>query len=108
MKHRNVATYRLHHGRSKKAILEIIADDAPGLFRIVWPDIGLSDRANLTRCKVAALEWAQHQKMARGRNLSVAQRLKSLSNFLWSGPYSDLKQPGVPAAHPESISRAAA
>jgi len=36
MKHRNVATYRLHHGRSKKAILEIIADDAPGLFRIVW------------------------------------------------------------------------
>src|SRR5262245_31418740 len=104
MKHRTIATYRLHHGRSKKAILEIIADDAPGLFRIVWPDIGLSDRANLTLCKAAALEWAQHQKkMARGRNLSVAQRLNSLKNFSWSGPYRGLNQPGVPAANPESI-----
>jgi len=52
--------------------------------RIEWPDIGLSDLANLTRCKDAALAWAEQQVAAEHRNLSVAQRLKSLKNFQWS------------------------
>jgi hypothetical protein len=80
--------YRLHHGRSKKPILEIVADsDAPGLWRIAWPDIGLSDRTNLTRAKAAALEWAETSLMTERRKMSGARRLKSLDNFSWSASY---------------------
>jgi hypothetical protein len=80
--------YRLHHGRSKKPILEIVADsDAPGLWRIAWPDIGLSDRTNLTRAKAAALEWAETSVMTERRKMSGARRLKPLNNFSWSGSY---------------------
>jgi uncharacterized protein (DUF2237 family) len=74
-----IISCRLHYGQSQTPVLEIIPDPS-GLYRIAWPDIGLSDLANLTRCKQAALEWVQHQ-MAKGSNLSVAQRLKSLKNF---------------------------
>src|SRR5262245_48919751 len=90
-------SYRLHYGQSKTPVLEIIPDPS-GLYRIAWPDIGLSDLANLTRCKQAALEWAEHQRMAKGSNLSVAQRLKSLKNFSWSASYSDLNRSGAPKA----------
>src|SRR5262249_35437243 len=79
-------SYRLHYGQSQTPVLEIIPDPT-GLYRIAWPDSGLSDLANLTRCKQAALEWAAHQRMANGSNLSVAQRLKSLKNFSWSASY---------------------
>ena len=90
----NPVRYCLHYGQLKKPVLEIVADG--DLYRIRWPDIGLSDLTNLTRAKEAALDWAQHQKMTKGRHLSVAQRLKSLKNFSWSGGYSDLNRPGAP------------
>ena len=79
--------YRLHRGRSKKPILELVADSEQGLWRIAWPDIGLSDRTNLTRAKAAALEWAEWKVLTEGRNWSVARRLKSLNNFSWSASY---------------------
>jgi len=79
--------YRLHRGRSKKPILELVADSEQGLWRIAWPDIGLSDRTNLTRAKAAALEWAERKVLTEGRNWSVARRLKSLNNFSWSASY---------------------
>ena len=79
--------YRLHRGRSKKPILELVADSEQGLWRIAWPDIGLSDRTNLTRAKAAALEWAEQKVLTEGRNWSVARRLKSLNNFSWSASY---------------------
>jgi len=85
--------YVLHNGQSLKAIVKIVADDS-GLYRIAWPDIGLSDVANLTRCKQAAEEWAEHQLLTEDRKSSVARRLKSLNNFRWSAPYSDLNQEG--------------
>jgi hypothetical protein len=53
------------------------------LYRIEWPDIGLSDLTNLTRAKAAALEWAE-QRVMEDRKLPVARRLKSLDNFWWS------------------------
>src|SRR5262249_51928930 len=90
-------SYRLHYGQSQTPVLEIIPDPS-GLYRIAWPDIGLSDLANLTRCKQATLEWAEHQRMAKGSNLSVAQRLKLLKNFSWSASYSDLNRSGVSKA----------
>ncbi len=46
--------YSLHRGG--RVLVRIIPD--PPLYRIEWPDIGLSDRVNLTRAKQAALEWA--------------------------------------------------
>jgi hypothetical protein len=47
-------SYRLQYGQSQTPVLEIIPDPT-GLYRIAWPDIGLSDLANPTRCKRAAL-----------------------------------------------------
>jgi len=76
--------HSLHRGRSAKSLVDVIPDSAgTGLYRILWPDIGLSDRANLSRCKQAALEWAQDQA-TRPRKASVARYLKSLDNFSWS------------------------
>ena len=47
-------TYTLHHGRPPRPVLRLVPG-ASGLYRIEWPDISLSDLANLTRCKQAAL-----------------------------------------------------
>jgi len=52
--------YALYRGRSKRALVHIVPDGI--LYRIAWPDIGLSDLCNLTRAKAAALEWAQHKE----------------------------------------------
>jgi hypothetical protein len=78
--------YELRCGRSVKPVLRIIPD-VTGLYRIEWPDIGLSDIANLTHCKDAAVCWAQSQKLTEDRKISVARRLKSLDNFWWSASY---------------------
>ena len=83
--HTSHKTYYLHRGRSKKPILEVVPDST-GLYRIAWPDIGLSETANLTRCKQAALEWAEQNFLTENRKMSGARRLKSLNNFWWSAP----------------------
>ena len=75
-------TYSLYRGRSRKVLVRIIPDGR--LYRIEWPDIGLSDRVNLTRAKAAALEWAERKAATENRKSSVARRLKSLNNFWWS------------------------
>jgi hypothetical protein len=89
-------SYRLHYGQSQTPVLEIIPDPS-GLYRIAWPDIGLSDVANLTRCKQAALEWAQPAH-GEGVQFVGGSALKSLKNISWSASYSDLNRPGVPKA----------
>ena len=76
--------YSLYRGRSRKVLVRIIPDGQ--LYRIEWPDIGLSDLVNLTRAKAAALEWAERRAME-DRKLPVARRLKSLDNFWWLAPY---------------------
>lgn len=76
--------WSLHHGRSLKPLVRIVPDAGSPLYRIEWPDIGLSDLANLTRCKDAALTWAERKVATEHRNLAVARRLKLLSNFRWS------------------------
>ena len=73
--------HRLHHRR--KTIVEILPAGESGLYRINWPDIGLSPPANLTRCKDAARAWAEQQLLTEQRKISVARRLKSLNNFWW-------------------------
>jgi hypothetical protein len=76
--------WSLHHGRRRKTIVRVVPDADSPLYRVQWLDTGLSPIANLTRCKDAALEWAERNAVTKHRNLSVAQRLKSLDNFLWS------------------------
>ena len=76
----------LHRGRSRRPIVRIISEGI--LYRIDWPDTGLSDLTNLTRAKAAALEWAERQALTEDRKTSVARRLKSLDNFWWSSSYS--------------------
>src|SRR5262249_27530128 len=73
-------------GRSCRPIVRIIPEGI--LYRIEWPDIGLSDLTNLTRAKAAALEWAERQALTEDRKTSVARRLKSLDNSWWSSSYS--------------------
>jgi len=74
--------YSLHRGQSQKPIVRIIPDGQ--LYRIEWPDIGLSDLTNLTRAKAAALEWAERKAVTEDRKKSGARRLKLLNNFWWS------------------------
>jgi hypothetical protein len=54
------------------------------MWRVRWPDRGLSGLTNLTRAKAAALKWAECEALTEHRNLSVAQRLKLLGNFSWA------------------------
>ena len=75
--------HSLHHGRSRRTIVRILPDSG-ALYRIEWPDIGLSAPANLTRCMEAAREWAERRFLAEHRKMSDARRLKSLDNFSWS------------------------
>jgi hypothetical protein len=88
----NPKTYSLH--RSHRAIVRVVPDYQTALYRIAWPDIGLSDIANLTRCKAAAREWAERKTVAEDRKLSAARRLKSLNNFWWSSSYVAQNLPG--------------
>ena len=37
-------SYRLHYGQSQTPVTEIVPDPS-GLYRIAWPDVGLSDLA---------------------------------------------------------------
>jgi hypothetical protein len=78
----NPKIFSLHRGRSRTVLVQVIPTGS--LYRIAWPDIGLSDHTNLTRAKAAALEWAQHRTVSEDRKSSAARRLKSLDNFWWS------------------------
>src|SRR5262245_8175324 len=78
-------TFSLHRGdRSRAPLLRVVPDDSLPLYRVGWPDTGTSPAANLTRCKAAALEWAERCVMTDDRKANAARRLKSLNNFSWS------------------------
>jgi hypothetical protein len=48
--------YSLHYGNGSRSLARIIPDDRwPGMWRIHWPDDRISDMANLTRAKDAAI-----------------------------------------------------
>ena len=86
----------LRHGRAGKIILQIVPDSGSSLYRIAWPDIGLSPSANLPRCKDAALRWAEQTALTDDRKNTAARRLRSLNNFSWSSsPVRYLEQAGT-------------
>jgi hypothetical protein len=74
--------YSLHRGRSRRTLIRIVPYGS--LFKIEWPDGALSDLANLTRCKAAALEWCEYRALIEDRKNNAARRLNSLNNFWWS------------------------
>jgi hypothetical protein len=76
---------RIHSLHVNRAVALRIVPDGQ-LWRIEWPDIGLSDRANLTRCKAAAIEWVEHKAATEDRKKNAARRLKSLS-FFWTSSF---------------------
>ena len=63
--------YSLHRGRSRRALVRVVSD-CRGLYRIEWPNIGLSDLTNLTRAKAAAREWAERNAVLEDRKTSAA------------------------------------
>jgi hypothetical protein len=76
--------WSLFRGRSRTPVVRVVPDDDSPLYRIDWPDNGLSPPANLTRCMNAAREWAERNAVIDNRKIAVARRLKSLHNFSWS------------------------
>jgi hypothetical protein len=84
--------WALYQGRSRTPLLRVVPDSGSPLYRVAWPDIGLSPTANLTRCLNAARDWAEWQFVAEHRNLGAARRLNSLNNFSWSA--SPMRQNG--------------
>ena len=56
------AAWKPFGDKSRKPLIEVVASEQhPGLWRINWPDAGLSDLVNLTRAKDAASLWAMAQ-----------------------------------------------
>jgi hypothetical protein len=79
------AAYSLHHNHSARTIVRVLP--CGPLYRIEWPDTGPPPAANLSRCKAAALEWAEQAFLTEHPKMSAARRLKSLDNFWWSSSY---------------------
>ena len=72
----------LRHGRANRELIRLVPEGE--LWRIDWPDIGPSDRLNLTRAKEAARLWAESKVLRELRKSGAARALKSLDNFSWS------------------------
>jgi hypothetical protein len=45
--------------RSARGMIEVLPDEAPGLWRVHWPDGVISPTANLSRCRDAARAWCE-------------------------------------------------
>jgi hypothetical protein len=88
--------YELHRGRCERPPLVRVLPCGL-LYQIEWPDTGLSPITNLTRCKDAAREWAEHSTITEDRKNNAARRLKSLNNFWWSSSPIAANEPATGA-----------
>src|SRR5262249_35955857 len=80
----NATIWALRYGRSRKPLVLVVPDLTPPLYHVAWPDLGLSPAANLTRCKQAAMEWAENKTLTDLRKKHGVGALKLLENFSWS------------------------
>jgi hypothetical protein len=49
--------WQLHYGKARMPMVSVVPDDHwPGMYRLAWPDGQISDLANLSRTKDAAVE----------------------------------------------------
>jgi len=74
--------WSLRHG--SLVLITVMRDKSSPLWRVIWPDIGPSPPANLTRCMDAAQQWAEQKYLTEHRKNGAARCLKSLNNFSWS------------------------
>jgi hypothetical protein len=72
----------LRHGTGRE-LVRIVPDKDTPLWRIEWPDIGLSAPVNRTRAKEAARLWAESEMLRDLRKNGAERALKSLDNFSW-------------------------
>jgi hypothetical protein len=62
--------HRLHYASAKQPLAEVVPDaNWSSMWRVRWPDGGLSDMVNLTRAKDAAFVIAQNGSSARDGKL---------------------------------------
>src|SRR5262245_38583154 len=76
--------WSLHRGRLRKPLVCVVPEHDSPLYRILWPDLGPSAPANLSRCIDAAQQWAEQSALTEDRKSNAARRLRSLNNLLWS------------------------
>jgi hypothetical protein len=74
----------LRHGPRGRVLIGIVPDEPTGLWRVLWPDIGLSAPVNLSRARDAARCWAESKVLRDLRKNGAERALKSLDNFSWS------------------------
>jgi hypothetical protein len=90
--------YRLHYGSAKHPVAEVIPDKAwPGMWRVRTPDGWLSDMANLSRAKDAAMAIAERGPPCRNR-----RRLHWLTRAVEEALTASLvrqKPPPIPRSH---------
>jgi hypothetical protein len=90
----NSVEWLLRH--QSKILARVVRDEASPLWRVAWPDIGLSPTANLSRCMDAAQQWAERSFLTtEHRKNGAARSLKSLHNFSWSASLVRLNGRGV-------------
>lgn len=75
--------HELRHGRGR-VLVRVVPDETTPLYRVEWPDIGLSPPVNLARAKEAAQLWAESKTLKDLRKNGAERALKSIENFSWS------------------------
>jgi hypothetical protein len=65
-----MTAHRLHYGRSRQPLVEVVRDDRwPCMFRLRWSDGTVSDMTNLSRAVDAAAAICERGPPARNRRL---------------------------------------
>lgn len=66
----NTQSYALHYGAARTPMVVVVPDGRwPRMWRLAWPDGALSDMANLSRAKDAAIAICLRASHGRDRNL---------------------------------------
>ena len=87
MSDRRLPEHHLHYGSSRNPIFRVVPDAVyPGMWRVVLPDGSLSDMANLTRAKDAAVVMADRGPPRRNQSLLS---WKTYVRDAAAAPYSD-------------------
>jgi hypothetical protein len=75
----------LYNGRARRPLVRIVPDPVyPGMWRLAWPDGGMSDMANLSRIKDAAIALCERGPPQRNRR--CLDWKKDLSKTAIGGP----------------------
>jgi hypothetical protein len=83
---KNQAAYALHYGSACSPMVTVVPDiNWPGMYRLAWPDGRLSDMANLSRAKDAAVAICERASPGKDR-----------SRFHWKNRPAENARRGLP------------